>query len=150
MWAEFFPQAMIFGMDKNINYLFDDGRIRSLYGNQSKPEKLAMIMKRTFEGNKFDIIIDDGSHKPDRQIKTLSVLLPYLRNSGLYFVEDVRGDKYVDLVRNALPDMFDSRVYRSVKPDSKKYGDDLEIEDAMKVPANEPAADAMLRINLVP
>ena len=36
----------------------------------------------------FDYIIDDGSHIREHQILTASVLLPFVKPNGLYFIED--------------------------------------------------------------
>ncbi len=40
-------------------------------------------------GVEFDVIIDDGSHRPDHQQITLAALFPHLKPGGLYFVEDL-------------------------------------------------------------
>ena len=41
-----------------------------------------------FEGQ-FDIIIDDGLHTHEAQRKTFENFFPYLKNDGVYFIEDV-------------------------------------------------------------
>ncbi|MGC3976971.1 MAG: hypothetical protein QM751_01255 [Paludibacteraceae bacterium] len=37
-----------------------------------------------------DIIIDDGSHYCEHIIKTFNVLFPYLKNGGIYVIEDTQ------------------------------------------------------------
>lgn len=43
----------------------------------------------TIETESIDVIIDDGSHRPDDQMKTLRCLWKCLKPGGLYFVEDL-------------------------------------------------------------
>ena len=38
----------------------------------------------------FDIIIDDGVHHPELQMKTLRNFYPSLRPNGIYVIEDVQ------------------------------------------------------------
>ena len=38
---------------------------------------------------KFDIIIDDGWHLDTAQESTLTNFFPYLKNDGLYIIEDI-------------------------------------------------------------
>lgn len=113
MWREFFPNATIFGIDNNKDYLINEDRIASILGHQGKPEELALVMGRTFDKHKFDIIIDDGAHRIDTQISTMNVLLPYLLDDGIYFVEDIRRSENVPEVKRAVPPWFDSLAYRS-------------------------------------
>jgi hypothetical protein len=40
-------------------------------------------------GRRFDIIIDDGAHTHDAQRKTFENFIPYLKEDGVYFIEDV-------------------------------------------------------------
>ena len=42
------------------------------------------------ENENFDVIIDDGSHKPSDQIKSFEILWPMLSDGGLYIIEDVQ------------------------------------------------------------
>ena len=43
---------------------------------------------------KFDLIVDDGWHHPESQIKSLIAFLPYLNQGGLYIVEDIVHEQY--------------------------------------------------------
>jgi hypothetical protein len=40
-------------------------------------------------GNDFDVIIDDGSHRPEHQMTAMTFLFPLLNNEGTYIIEDV-------------------------------------------------------------
>ena len=38
---------------------------------------------------KFDYIIDDGSHMEQDQIKTFQMLKPFMKEGGVYIIEDI-------------------------------------------------------------
>ncbi len=58
-----------------------------VYCGDQKDRKL--LDKVDSENGPFDIVIDDGSHQNDDQIKTFEHLFPKLNPGGVYIVEDV-------------------------------------------------------------
>ena len=87
MWADYFPQAEIFGVDINPETLINEGRIKSFYGDQSSAETLKAVLDEI--GGQFDLIIEDGSHQSPHQIVTANTLVPLLAPGGIYIMEDV-------------------------------------------------------------
>ncbi|MBP7066216.1 hypothetical protein [Ferrovibrio sp.] len=92
MWAEYFPNATIFGLD--INPACQDlggGRVNiSIFDSTDKAAVAAFVEKH---GAEFDLIIDDGSHWFQDQINTFHNFFPHLKRGGHYVVEDlVSGD----------------------------------------------------------
>jgi hypothetical protein len=90
MWAEFFPNARIFCFDiedKAVDSVLGENRIHPISCDQSKIKSLKKALKNTGV-DKFDYIIDDGSHVFNHQVTTMAVLLPALRPQGIYFIED--------------------------------------------------------------
>ena len=84
MWAEYFPEAQIYAMDRNRNILINEGRIHSQWFEQSD-----VLTYRCFN-NQFDIIIDDGSHELMDQLTARSYFVPLsLANGGIYITEDL-------------------------------------------------------------
>lgn len=83
MWADYFPNALVFGADvvpsdlPNV-FQLDQGNIAQLRhaGEIHGP---------------FDLIVDDGSHNPHHQIIGAQTLVPFLRRGGLYIIEDVNN-----------------------------------------------------------
>lgn len=71
----------------NYNYKFNKDNIHCFQGNQNDEGD----WKRFFETSpdKFDIIIDDGSHMPEHQMHTLFWLHNHLTESGIYILEDL-------------------------------------------------------------
>jgi len=88
MWYEYFPRAEIFAIDVNAAPHLDNGRVKTFVADQSDAEDIGNVLR--LSGNApFDIIIDDGSHRPDHQQASLGLLFPALKSGGLYFIEDL-------------------------------------------------------------
>lgn len=86
MWEEYFPQAYIYGMDNDASVLFETERIYTFCADQSRPDTYTL---RADIHERFDLIVDDGSHNADHQLITFQALKPHLRPGGLYIIEDV-------------------------------------------------------------
>ena len=91
-WVEYFPQVEIVGIDIFTREQMEDVQILkhprvhgcrcdSLEGPND--EFLELI------GEGFDVIIDDGLHTHEAQRKTFRNFMPYLKDGGKYFIEDV-------------------------------------------------------------
>jgi hypothetical protein len=80
MWEEFFPNAMIFGLDIDPQCKqFEGSRRRVFIGDQSDETLLRSVVDEA--GGSLDIIIDDGSHHVEHQLKTFNVLFPVFRRT---------------------------------------------------------------------
>jgi hypothetical protein len=85
MWNDMFTNAKIYGMDIGHEYIHDKGKIYK--GDQSSKKDLQVIIN---ELKNVDIIIDDGSHKPEHQLFTFNLLFEkFLNFDGLYIIEDI-------------------------------------------------------------
>ncbi len=91
MWLDYFSQSHIYGLDIDIltESISDIDRTRfSIFeGDQSNVEVLLDIVENC--PDKFDIIIDDGSHNCRDQSISLSYLFRRLKPGGLYIIEDL-------------------------------------------------------------
>ena len=89
MWKEYFTNQNIFGIDINPECKkFEEDRIKIYIGKQ----KDKSFLKRVIDDiKKIDIIIDDGSHIIDHQIKSFTVLFPELKENGFYLIEDLHS-----------------------------------------------------------
>jgi len=88
-WSTLFPDANIFGADVNKNYLFEELKIKTFYTDQLDENELNSLSEK-LKDKKFDIIIDDGLHTFEANIKTFEALFPLLDSkSGIYFIEDI-------------------------------------------------------------
>jgi hypothetical protein len=91
MWHAYFPKAMVFAIDVNAAPHLDNDRVKTFVADQSSESDIRHLL--TAAGNApFDIIIDDGSHRPDHQQASLGLLFPALKSGGLYFIEDLESN----------------------------------------------------------
>jgi predicted O-methyltransferase YrrM len=88
MWARYFAHGEIHGVDVDERAREHGGeRITIHIGDASRPEVLAPIVAQA--GGRFDVIIDDGSHRYEHQYPSLVALWPHLAPGGLYAIEDL-------------------------------------------------------------
>jgi cephalosporin hydroxylase len=102
IWAKYFPEAKVYGLDVDPEAMYEKGRITTFLGSSTDESVAKMVGELA---GPFDIIIDDGSHLPRDQFKTAENFMPYLKEGGLYFCEDV-----------SWPDTF-YRKYRKWNPE---------------------------------
>lgn len=87
MWADYFPNGRVVGIDINEKRLSLDSRISIHKGSQTDS---AFLKKIAAEHGPFDIIIDDGSHIPQHVVQTFHILWPTLADGGFYIIEDTQ------------------------------------------------------------
>lgn len=103
-WYEYFPNATIFGYDILDAHRFDNDRVATFVGDQSDRADLARFVESS--GGEFDIIIDDGSHRPMHQQVSLAFLFPHLKPGGQYIIEDLHtAPNTVHMLRGMQPDL---------------------------------------------
>jgi cephalosporin hydroxylase len=90
LWRDYFPSAMIVGLDlasKSKDFP-DDERVRFVQGSQDNPASLDRCAFTA--GGPFDIIVDDASHIGRLTAASFSYLFPrYLKPGGFYVIEDI-------------------------------------------------------------
>ena len=110
MWAEYFPDAEIYGLDISPDALVNEGRIHSHVCDQGKIQSL--LAARDFIGSDFDLIVDDGSHQPEHQILSACVLWPCVAPGGRYVIEDVWNAAEVAPFLSFAHDVIELKVGR--------------------------------------
>lgn len=91
MWSDYFPQATIVGLDIIEKKLTLGRRITIRQGSQTDT---AVLQSLNDEFGPFDIVIDDGSHNPADFFQTLRFLLPLVKPTGFYIIEDIGTSFY--------------------------------------------------------
>ena len=88
-WAEYFPEASIYGADVDRGCLFNTERIKTYYCDQRSPADIAALWSQPELQEPFDIIIEDGLHTYEANICFMVHSLHKLAPGGCYIVEDV-------------------------------------------------------------
>ena len=87
IWERYFPKAKIYGVDIHANKKkFATKRTQVLIGDQKDPKFIEQLKA---QAPSFDIIIEDGGHQKDEQIKSLQLLWGHVSPGGLYVAEDI-------------------------------------------------------------
>lgn len=85
MWKQYLPNAQIYGYDFYNCTPYEEERIRVFQGAQ---HDLLALERMDKEAGKFDVIIDDGSHKNADILTCFYYLFPRMTPGGLYVIED--------------------------------------------------------------
>lgn len=86
-WRDYFVNSNIYGADIQDDTQFSENRITTFLVDSTNKTEVDRLME--IVNIKFDIIIDDGWHLDDAQIKTLENFFPYLNENGIYVIEDI-------------------------------------------------------------
>lgn len=98
MWKAYFPNALIYCCDVVPHYIdgVRESRILPFHADQTNTEELGRMMKAIIGETKcrpFDLVVDDGSHETDHQIISANYLMQFVKEDGLYIIEDITDPK---------------------------------------------------------
>lgn len=83
---EYFSNINHYGIDINDSVKIDKSKFTFYHGSFDKPEIVNEVCKR-----KYDIILEDGSHSLEHQIKSIQIYLPQLKDGGIMIIEDIQN-----------------------------------------------------------
>jgi hypothetical protein len=86
-WKEYFKNGMIYGGDIQKDTQFTEDRIKTFLFDSTKKDECDTTLKDM----EFDIIIDDGWHKWEAQIDTITNLFGRVKVGGYYVIEDIEN-----------------------------------------------------------
>ena len=115
MWRDFFPNAQIYGADTLPQLVFHDDRIETFRCDQTVKKDLENLIAKT--GSDIDLFIDDGSHLPKDQVFTCLTVMPMLKKSVIYLIEDAGASQVIETYLGN----FD---YHIIKFKNARYRDD--------------------------
>lgn len=98
LWRGYFSNALITGIDIRDHLLDLDPRIRTF-----KRDAYTHYMVDTLNDRKYDIIIDDGSHKLEDQLFVMKHYIKLLNSPGLLIIEDIQKEEYIYELMDAVP-----------------------------------------------
>lgn len=86
VWLDYFthPNTRIIGVDKDV-VMASQPRFDFIQGDQTDGRLLSSLAL-----NRYDVVIDDGSHMSNGIIPTFEALWPSVVSGGYYFIEDLR------------------------------------------------------------
>ena len=125
MWADYFPNSRIVGIDIEYKELKLPANVHYEHGSQVDTGFLDRVARKY---GKFDIVVDDGSHRPDHVIASFQFLFPRMAERGFYVVEDTQtafwpkwggtenGAKLLGFIAAAIQSLHRSEI-RLAKPD---------------------------------
>lgn len=118
-WMDIFPNATFYGIDYNLSICAEDirnhPRVNLVEMSQSDER-----VKTLFPDVRFDLIIDDASHKVDDQVTTFEMLTGRLSDIGKYVIEDIYPEhqyasefynKFTDIDITHLKNRGDDRMF---------------------------------------
>lgn len=105
MWREYFPNAIITGVDiKPCPQVLGRERIDVITGDAYNYEVADSLPAD------FDIIIDDGPHTLESMIFVLLEYLNKIKHDGVLIIEDVQDFNWTNILRRKLPEGFSAEV----------------------------------------
>lgn len=106
IWKKYLgPLVRVVGIDiiegcKNC----EEDQISVRIGSQADEGFLSSVIE---EFGSPDIVIDDGSHRPEHQIASFDFLYPRVTRDGVYAVEDVHGPtEFIDYNKTLINQLF--------------------------------------------
>lgn len=96
-WREAYPSAYLAGADideESILEIEEPGFVV----DQLNQESLANFASQLEKMDKFNLIIDDGFHEPQANLRTYLTLFNFVEDGGFYVVEDIH-ESFVDFWR---------------------------------------------------
>jgi predicted O-methyltransferase YrrM len=134
-----YPKSIIYGVDINLD-IWNKNK-KSFKLTQDEKKRLNIIKHDATDKNicnkvpnDLDVILDDGSHKPDDIIKTFELLFKNnLKKGGIYIVEDIHCNNYpfpfLEYVKQLFPFTYKFKDFKECRMLSGKKN----IENRIKL-----------------
>ncbi|OGM29340.1 hypothetical protein A2630_01990 [Candidatus Woesebacteria bacterium RIFCSPHIGHO2_01_FULL_44_10] len=120
MWRDFFPNAIVYGVDRDSTTMFKAARIKTILMSTTRVANLQKLIDDI--GPDIDLLVDDGPHNERFQLQTARTIIPLIKKSCLYIIEDVTRP---ETVKEQLTE-FDCRIVKS--PDGRRQDNLVVIE----------------------
>lgn len=123
MWSEYFPNATIYGVDIDPRCKsYESDRIKIFIGDQNDDDFLNSLSANI---ENIDILLDDGSHITNHQIKTFNILYPKVNKGGFYVIEDLTNSYEEQLNHHDLRSIWPGMIYNKPNDELKNYRKDF-------------------------
>ncbi len=144
-FAKYLPQSNIFCFDINIsNFKYKSKKIHVFGLDVNDKKKTLKTINKIVDQYKieeFDIIIDDGSHNLSDILSSLKFFFKYLKNKGLYIIEDFKHPNYYPYNKNINHILVDElmrnlemkNTFNSILFTKKEQLDFMEMIDKIEI-----------------
>ena len=88
MWRDYFPNAMLYGLDHNPESVKHEMRAELILGDVADFKTWNNFQTC---GIQFDVVIDDGGHFSHQIMDAFSGAWPLLKPGGIYAIEDLHA-----------------------------------------------------------
>ncbi len=114
-FRDFLPNATIYGADVDRRILFSDERIDTFHVDQTDASSFTSL--REALPDELDLVIDDGLHSPDANIRTLEFGLSKIKKGGWVVIEDIgsHAPPVWEVVASLLPADYQPYLLRADK-----------------------------------
>ena len=99
VWQEYFPNALITGIDVDETLLFSDNRIETYQVDQTDPASIKRFLAQV-KDQQFNVIIDDGLHTVDAAITLFDGVIGNLAADGVYVIEDAKPEMLLKIAEH--------------------------------------------------
>jgi hypothetical protein len=92
MWREYFTKATLYGFewfDDKINKAVNDGLPNTHYHKMNVQDEASIHKAFNEAGKKYDILIEDSTHKIEDQIRVVNIAHKYMNKGGILIIEDI-------------------------------------------------------------
>ena len=96
MWQKYLPGTLVLGLDTDKSRLKYDVFVRQV--DATFRADVDWILGE----QKFDVIIDDGSHRLADQLASFDILFERVVPGGYYFIEDIAGTESLQALEQML------------------------------------------------
>lgn len=128
MWNEYFPSALITGIDINESTIPQTEKIRLLVGDAYTTDFVKCLSDR-----RYDVIIDDGPHTLDSMLFVAEFYSRLLSHDGILIIEDIQNFNWTQQIKESFPVELRDKMYvldrRLIK---NRYDDIIIILDLRK------------------
>ena len=93
-WAEYFPNAFVYGADIDHEILFEEPRIMTYFCDQTKPYSIKTLWDHKELDMPVDIIIDDGLHTFTANVCFFENSIHKLKQGGFFIIEDIKKSEW--------------------------------------------------------
>ena len=103
-FVKYFPNINVFCFDINISNFKYKSKNINVFGidinNEKKINKIFENIFLQYNFDEFDLIIDDGSHNLSDILNGLKFFFRYVKNNGIYVIEDFKHPNYYAYNKN--------------------------------------------------